>query len=119
MPFMLMLGMLILFGFVAVGFSLLTVSFAKSASGVGAMQNLLITPTCLLSGCFFPVDIMPKYIQKISDFMPQKWILTGLSSLQDGNSITSINMNILIIIAFAVAFFLIAIYKFYSNDDIR
>ena len=119
MPFMLMLGMLFLFGFVAVGFSLLTVSFAKSISGVGAMQNLLITPTCLLSGCFFPIDIMPKYIQKISDFMPQKWILTGLSSLQDGNSITSIYMNILIIIAFAVAFFLIAIYKFYSNDDIR
>lgn len=118
-PFFEMLGMLLLFGFVAIGFSLITVAFAKSSSGVGALQNIIVTPTCLLSGCFFPIDVMPKYIQKISDFMPQKWILTGLTSLQEGKNFMNIYMNILIVVGFAAAFFLIAIYKFYSNDDVR
>jgi ABC-2 type transport system permease protein len=118
-PFIEMLALLLLFSFMAIGFSLLTVAFAKNSSGVGALQNIIVTPTCLLSGCFFPIEVMPKFLQKIADFMPQKWVLTGLTSLQEGNSFMSIYMNILIIIAFAIAFFLIAIYKFYSDDDIR
>ncbi|GFZ32995.1 transport permease protein [Clostridium zeae] len=118
-PFMEVLALLLLFGFVAIGFSLLTVAFAKSFGGVGALQNLIVTPTCLLSGCFIPIEAMPKYLQRISDFMPQKWVLSGLTSLQTGKKFTSIYMNILIIIAFAVVFFLIAIYRFYSDEDIR
>lgn len=118
-PFLELLSLLLLFTFVAIGFSLLTIAFSKSSSGVGALQNLIVTPTCLLSGCFFPIEIMPKYIQRISDFMPQKWVLTGLTSLQEGDSFMSIYMNILIIIAFAVVFFLVAIYRFYRDDDIR
>lgn len=118
-PFVEMLALLLLFAFVAIGFSLLTVAFAKNSSGVGALQNIIVTPTCLLSGCFFPIEIMPQYMQKLSDFMPQKWVLTGITSLQEGKNFTSIYMNILIIVAFALVFFLTAIYKFYSDDDIR
>lgn len=114
-----MFFILILFVPVGIGFAELSVSFSNNSASVSAMQNLIITPTCLISGCFFPVEYMPKYFQRISDFMPQRWVLSSISSLQKGNSIYSIYLNIAIILAFAAAFFLISMYKFSRNKDLR
>ncbi|MEC2376157.1 ABC transporter permease, partial [Bacillus thuringiensis] len=42
-----------------------------------------------------------------------------VSKLQQGIPISDLYLNILILFAFAVAFFLIAIYKFGRNNDAR
>ena len=36
----------------------------KNSSSANAMQNMVIVPTCLLSGLLFPYDIMPSAVQK-------------------------------------------------------
>jgi len=110
---------LLLFGLSAVGLSLMIVAFAKSGTGAGAIQNLIITPTCLLAGCFFPMDIMPDSVRKISNFLPQHWLLDTVNKLQQGNTIGSLYMNLAIMAAFAAAFSLIAIYRFGRNNDTR
>lgn len=83
------------------------------------MQNLVIVPTCLLAGCYFPYDIMPKAVQKVADFLPQRWLLDTIAKLQQGIPFSELYLNILILFAFAIAFFLIAIYKFGRNNDAR
>ncbi|MEI4621080.1 ABC transporter permease [Bacillus cereus] len=119
MPFIVMVGVLMIFALIAIGLSLVIVSFAKNSTAANAMQNIVIVPTCLLAGCYFPYDIMPKTVQKISDFLPQRWLLDTIEKLQQGIPFSELYLNILILFAFAIAFFLIAIYKFGRNNDAR
>ncbi|KFN02035.1 ABC transporter permease [Bacillus clarus] len=119
MPFIVMIGILMIFALIAIGLSLVIVSFAKNSTSANVMQNIVIVPTCLLAGCYFPYDIMPKAVQKVADFLPQRWLLDTISKLQQGIPFSELYVNILILFAFAIAFFLIAIYKFGRNNDAR
>ncbi|MDG1595284.1 ABC transporter permease, partial [Bacillus cereus] len=49
----------------------------------------------------------------------QRWLLDTVSKLQQGIPFSELYLNILILFAFAIAFFLIAIYKFGRNNDAR
>ncbi|MDM5374963.1 ABC transporter permease [Bacillus bombysepticus] len=119
MPFIVMIGILMLFALIAIGISLVFVAFSKNSASANALQNMIIVPTCLLAGCYFPYDIMPKAVQKVADFLPQRWLLDTVSKLQQGIPFSELYLNILILFAFAIAFFLIAIYKFGRNNDAR
>lgn len=118
-PFWQLAIVLTLFALVAIGLSLTVVSFASSSGSASALQNLVSTPTSLLAGCFWPVEIMPKAVQKVADFMPQRWTLDTISKLQQGHHFGSLYLNFMILIAFALAFFLIATYKFGKNTSVR
>ncbi|MFC5467371.1 ABC transporter permease [Cohnella suwonensis] len=110
---------LLLFALAAIALSLLIVSFSKSRAGAGALQNLIITPTCLLSGCFFPAEIMPDSVRQISNFLPQHWLLDSVEKLQRGDAFGSLGLNIAILFAFSAAFALVAIYRFGRNNDTK
>ncbi|ANS74757.1 ABC transporter permease [Paenibacillus yonginensis] len=110
---------LFLYGLAAIGLSLVIVAFAKNSSMSGAMQNLIITPSCLLAGCYFPMDIMPDSIRKIATFLPQHWLLETVNDLQKGTPFGHLYLNLLILVAFAAAFGLIAVYRFSRNNDTR
>lgn len=118
-PYGNMIAALFLFALAAISLSLLIVAFSKSSAGAGALQNLIITPSCLLAGCFFPMDIMPDTMRKISHFMPQHWLLDMISKLQQGVTFGSLALNMVILIAFAAVFALIAVFRFGRNNDIR
>lgn len=109
---------LVIFGFVAAGIGLLVVAFAIDSIQAGTLQTLIVTPTCMLGGCFWPAEMMPKAVQRIADFMPQKWALECIRKLQTGSSFNEILLYPAIILAFAAAFFLIAAYKFSRNNSI-
>jgi ABC-2 type transport system permease protein len=118
-PFWEMTGVMMLFALVSVGLSLVVTAFATNSTSASAMQNLIITPTCLLAGCFWPYDIMPKAAQKIADFLPQRWLLDTITKLQSGHTLGSLSLNLAILLAFALVFFMIAIYKFNRNNNVR
>ncbi len=111
-------GMLILFALVSVSLSLVIVAFSKNSAVSGAMSNFIITPSCLLAGCFFPISIMPETIRKIGDFMPQRWVLQSIDELQTGDT-SRIAINLAVLAAFALVFFLVAAYKFGRNNDTK
>ncbi|TCP29015.1 ABC-2 type transport system permease protein [Scopulibacillus darangshiensis] len=117
-PFWEAAGVMLIFALIAIGLSLVTVAFSNSRSAASGLQNLIVMPTVMLSGCFWPVEVMPESVQKIADFLPQRWALDTLTKLQDGD-VSHIYLNIMILFAFAIAFFLIAIYKFGRNNDTR
>ncbi|MDA1476748.1 ABC transporter permease [Bacillus changyiensis] len=118
-PLWQMAVILMLFGLSAIGLSLITVVFANNSKTVGAMQNLIFTPTILLSGCYWPVEVMPTFAQKIANFLPQRWVLETLEQLQEGQQLQHLYLNLLILLAFAIAFFLIVVYKFNHNNNVR
>jgi ABC-2 type transport system permease protein len=111
-------GMLILFALVSVSLSLVIVAFSRNSAVSSSMSNFIITPSCLLAGCFFPSSIMPETIRRIGDFMPQRWVLQSIEDLQAGDT-SRIALNMAVLAAFALVFFLIAAYKFGRSNDTR
>ncbi|RIX51480.1 ABC transporter permease [Paenibacillus nanensis] len=110
---------LFLFAWVAVALSLVIVAFSRHSMTTLALQNLVIIPTCLLAGCMFPIDAMPESMQGIAKFLPQRWLLDAIDRLQQGTALTELGMHLLTLAAFALAFTLIAAYKFGHNKDTR
>jgi ABC-2 type transport system permease protein len=119
MPAWEMLIILLVFSLVAIGFAQVTIAFAGSTSGSSALQNLFVVPTCMISGCFFPSDIMPRSLQRMADFLPQHWVLETITRLQKGELLQSVYLNFLILLAFAAVFFLIAVFKFSRNSHTK
>ncbi|MBU3076139.1 ABC transporter permease [Clostridium estertheticum] len=118
-PDLQLLCILVLFGFVCVTLGILLVAFSTTTKQAGAMATLIITPTCMLSGCFWPIDMMPKYMQQIANFLPQTWALEAIRQLQNGKTFGAITPLLGILVAFALAFFLIGMYKMKNNENVK
>ncbi|MGH4118400.1 ABC transporter permease [Clostridium sp.] len=118
-PAMQLLIILMSFGTVAVSIGLLIVVFSKSTSSAGSLSTLIITPSCMLGGCLWPVSIMPPFLQKLSDFIPQSWALGAIKKLQEGAQFSDVLGDILILLAFAITFFLISVYKMKKDRSVQ
>ncbi|QOR35087.1 ABC transporter permease [Clostridium sp. 'deep sea'] len=99
------------FGFAAIGIGMMIMAFSKSSATAGLLGTLIITPSCMLAGCFWPRSIMPKMLQKVSLFIPHSWAMDSINKIQMGKSFADIRINIVITLLFAVVFFLIVAYK--------
>lgn len=109
---------LMCFGLVSIGIGLTVVAFSKTTNQVGTLNTLILTPTCMLGGCFWPVEVMPPWLQRIGDFVPQTWALRSILKLQSGGSFNTILPYIAILLSFAFVFILIAIYGFNRRNDV-
>lgn len=107
------------FGLAAISFGVLIAAFSKTTAQASQLQNILIVPTSMLSGCFWSIDLMPNIFQKISLVFPQTWLLKAVDELQYGKTLTDVKLELAMIILFALILFLIGINKFRRDDDIR
>lgn len=105
--------LLSIYALVVVSVGLLITSVTKSRDMAGNIGTLLLTPTAMLGGCFWSVDLMPEFMQKISQFTPQYWAMSGLIKITSGDF--EITHNILVLLAFTLLTGLFAIYNFKNN----
>lgn len=118
-PDVLMFLILFLFGLVAIGINMLITAFSSSSYMASTISTLVMTPTCMLGGCFWPVEFMPEAMRKIAFFMPQWWVLDAIKKIQTGGKFETIGMNLIILAAFAAALLLAAIYRFSRANDVQ
>jgi ABC-2 type transport system permease protein len=57
----------------------------KSEDVMAPVINVVMMPVLLLSGILLPMTIGPAWLQKVSDFMPTRWIVDATRSLFGGN----------------------------------
>lgn len=113
-----LLVILVVFGIASIGLGMMVNAFSSSTLQSSTLSTLIITPTCMLGGVFWPIDFMPKTLQRISNLMPQKWAIDAVTKLQNGEAFSALWINIWILLAFAVAFLLIAAYKIKTSEKI-
>lgn len=104
------------FGIVIIGFGMLIVAFSRSSAESGSLSTLIITPTCMLGGCLWPLSLMPEQLQKVANFIPQRWAIDAIAKLQEGASLEGIGLNISILLGFALLFFIVSAYKMKSTE---
>ncbi|WP_407270538.1 ABC transporter permease [Radiobacillus sp. PE A8.2] len=91
-----------------VGLALLIGSFAKTSEQQSVLGNVVIISTCMLAGVYWPLEIVPSFMQTIAEFIPQTWAMKGFNEvIARGGSLLDITLPIIILLAFSAVFLLI------------
>lgn len=84
-----------------VGVSSAFAGLIKKSALLGNLNILVVIPTCMLGGCFWPVSMMPDFMQKLSNFTPQRWAIVALEQASAGASLPEIGLELGILVLFA------------------
>lgn len=107
---------MVIFGLTSIGLSMMTTAFSKSTNQSNLITQLIVTTTCMLGGVFWPLELMPKALIRLSNIIPQKWAVDAITKIVDGTNLSHLLINMVILLAFAAAFILIASYKIKISD---
>lgn len=87
----------------------------RSASSIGVLASLILAP---LGGCWWPLFIVPRWMQFLAKFTPHGWATTGFNKLLVfGADFGAAAPEMIVIGLFAVAFGTIAIVKFRTDAE--
>ncbi|MNT80068.1 ABC-2 type transporter [compost metagenome] len=86
----------------ALGMAMAIAGLAGNNENGGAFNTLIITPTCMIGGCFWPFQIMPDYMQKLANFVPQKWAIEAISILSTGGRLADVGLHLAILTLFGL-----------------
>jgi len=56
-------------------------SVVKTSAQAGALTVLISIVTSMIGGAWWPIEIMPKYLQTIGKFTPQYWAINGFNKI--------------------------------------
>ena len=101
----------------AVGITIGLAGFITDNQKYSMINLISIVPVSILGGCFFSVKWFPDSIQKIANFIPQKWAMEALEKLASGNEFSSIWMNLLVLGLFGVVFFTFGVKTLRVEDE--
>nr|WP_245252189.1 ABC transporter permease [Paenibacillus sediminis] len=90
------------FMLVAMGIASTVAGLVRNPRQAGMLNSIIITPTSMLGGCFWPLSIMPDYLQKVANFIPQKWAIEAIDTVASGGTITDIWLSLSILALMAV-----------------
>ncbi len=74
------------FGIYSVGLAIFIGAICKNNITAQSLTNILNIPFAMLAGCFWPLSLMPEYMQKIGKFIPQNWTLSAISAIQNNDN---------------------------------
>ncbi|MCL6524120.1 MAG: ABC transporter permease [Thermoflavifilum sp.] len=73
-----MLGLSFVALIVFMGFGFIISSIARNESSIPPLANIVTLPQFLLAGTFFPIDVLPNWLQPICRIMPLSFLNTAL-----------------------------------------
>ena len=106
---------MLIINLVSVSLNLCIVSFTKSRYIASTINILIVIPSCMLSGIFWDFDVMPKHLQTIGNFLPQRWVYVCLEKLQKYNNLSYIKEYVFAMVGVSLVFFIISIISFKSK----
>ncbi|WP_440113372.1 ABC transporter permease [Paenibacillus sp. QZ-Y1] len=96
-PFSIHFLILAAFMLVSMGIASTVAGLIRESKNANMLNSLIITPTCMIGGCFWPLSIMPDYMQKLANFVPQKWTIQAVETISAGGTLSDITLPLLIL----------------------
>ncbi|MBA7598561.1 Linearmycin resistance permease protein LnrN [subsurface metagenome] len=124
---LILFGQLVLkvnWGNLPLGVLLLVVSYVLSVTGLGTLLSVIVRTsaqagafavlismvTSMLGGAWWPIEIVPRFMQNIARFTPQYWAINGFNKIiTRGFGITEILPNFYVLLAISAISLLLAI----------
>lgn len=92
------------------GLGMFLSSLVKTNSQLGAVSAITIICTSMLSGCYWPIEMMPAAMQNIAALFPQYWAMKGLTNtVVGGLGIEYIVTPALVLLAIGAVFFTLSV----------
>lgn len=104
-------ALLFVFSFVTVAFGSAVAMLCKTVVQACLVGIAIIAPMAMLGGAYFPLDSAPEVMIKMGQFSPVSWIITGIEEVLQGATIFSLGKEVLILLLFAIVFFLIGLIR--------
>ena len=93
-----------------VGFGLMMASIVKTRQQASALSAVLIVSTCMLGGVYWPIEIVPEFMQQIAKVVPQSWMITGFREIVSGSLyIPALRNSAAVLLLFCTLFFTIGL----------
>jgi len=104
--------------FAFVGLGMILTRVAKEAESAAAAANALMFPMMFLSGTFFPVEMMPDFLQKFAKVLPLYYVNEGLrASMVLVDNMAALRYS-MVIGAFAAVVFIIGIMTTTLSEEV-
>jgi ABC-2 type transport system permease protein len=110
-PFLILGPML----FASLGMLVGTVS--KSTETASVVGNVITFPMMFLAGTFFPISLMPTYLQYVARVLPLFYVIDGLNGVMIYGNITQAAIDLLVVGIITVVFFVAAARLFKWRED--
>ena len=98
-------------------FGVMLASFAtnvQSAAGAGVLLSLVMAP---IGGCWWPLFIMPQWMQSLAKLTPHGWANDGFNKLMlFGAEFGDVTQEMLALIGFGVVFMAVALWRFKTSS---
>ncbi|MCX7923812.1 MAG: ABC transporter permease [Clostridia bacterium] len=87
-------------------------SIVKTNAQLGAFSSVFIISSSMLSGCYWPVEIMPENMQQIAAFLPQYWAMKALTSTVVGSmGLEAVIKPLAVLVCIGIVFFVLNIIR--------
>jgi ABC-2 type transport system permease protein len=107
------LGISIACAVMAATFGLLVAALGNSPATARGVTTLAVLMMVMLGGAWVPAFIFPAWLQQFTLIVPVRWAVDGLDAMTwRGIGLSGALMPVLVLIAFAVAFWMIAAARF-------
>lgn len=101
--------------FVSLG--MLVGMISKSVESAAVVGNLITFPMMFLSGTFFPVSLMPAYLQNIAHVLPLYYLIDGLNQVMIYTNLGQALFDAELILALSAVIFVLAVVFFKWRED--
>ena len=101
--------------FAALGMLVGTVT--KNPETAGVIGNIVTFPMMFLAGTFFPISIMPTYLQTFAHVLPLFYIVEGLNNVMVYANYTGALIDLAVVAAITVIIFALAVKLFKWRED--
>jgi ABC-2 type transport system permease protein len=89
----------------------------KNPETAGVIGNIVTFPMMFLAGTFFPISIMPQYLQRIAHVLPLYYIIEGLNNIMVYGNYNGAVIDLAVVAVITVVIFLAAIKLFKWRED--
>jgi ABC-2 type transport system permease protein len=85
----------------------------RAAGSIAVLTSLVLAP---LGGCWWPLFILPRWMQILAKITPHGWANTGFNKLMlFGADFGAVGPEMLVLLGFAIAFGIIAVWRFRTS----
>jgi len=101
--------------FVSLGMLVGTVT--KSVESAGVVGNIITFPMMFLSGTFFPISLMPTYLQEFAHVLPLFYLIEGLNNVMVYANYSQALVDIAVLLVISAVVFVLAVRFFKWRED--
>ncbi len=92
-------------------------TITKNPETAGVIGNIVTFPMMFLSGTFFPISIMPEYLQNIAHALPLFYVIEGLNNVMVYSNMPAALTDVAVVTTITVIVFAAAVKLFKWRED--